>query len=55
MALEDVEVVESTGRGAEVPIADNGGLAAGLLQEFREGLLVTVELFAVGHEAILVV
>ena len=40
---EDVPVVEAGRVGGQVPLADDGGLVAGLAQELGEGLLAAVE------------
>ena len=51
---EDVPVVEAGGGGGQVPLADDGGLVAGLAQELGEGLLAAVEGAGVVGESVLV-
>ena len=51
---EDVPVVEAGGVGGQVPLADDGGLVAGLAQELGEGLLAAVEGAGVVGESVLV-
>jgi hypothetical protein len=51
---EHLGVVVALGRHvcAEVPLADDGRLVAGLLQQLGEGLLGSVELISVAEEAV---
>ena len=52
LAGEHVPEVEALGLGSEMPFSDESGLVAALLQELREGLLVTIEHMVVFEEAI---
>ena len=52
LADEPFIVVKAGGLGLEVPLADQGGLVAGGLEEFGVGLLRAVELVAVLAEAV---
>jgi hypothetical protein len=48
---EDVVVVEAAGFGAEVPLADEGGLVAGLLEQYWKGGEAAIEESFVGGVA----
>ena len=52
LAFEHVVVIVSLRRGSEVPLADDGGLIAGGLQQFWKGLLVTIEPIPVANEPV---
>ncbi len=54
LADQDVPVVKAGGVGFEVPLADHGGVVAGVFEEFDEGLLAAVEGVFVGVEAVAV-